>query len=220
MRAREGSIGSSLMLETWLPRGGMPGRCFSDSIVVRSAASAPALLRAVERVRGSDMPLATFLGAVRYLPARFGSGAASRRARAAESDLPFVPSLYTRLGSILLARTPSELIIGTIGKLHQIRDQELVSVPDGAAFLAFDEPDHEKLAMSLRVGADQRGSWLALEHRTRATDADAERKFARYWRVIRPAGAFVTRQLLIAAARRANGERPKAGPAQTSSQRA
>jgi hypothetical protein len=72
--------------------------------------------------------------------------------------------------------------------------------------------------MSLRVGEDERGAWLVLEHRTRATDAAAERRFARYWYAIRPAGAFVTRQMLRAAAWLAEGERPEAEPAQTAAQ--
>jgi hypothetical protein len=216
MRPSAASIGPSPLLENWVPaESSIPGKCFRDSIVVRSSASATALLGAVERVRGSDMPLAMLLGGLRYLPARFGAGRARRAGADSEQEQPFVQQLYTGLGSVLLARTPSELIIGTIGKLHQIRDQEIVAVPDGSAFLSFAEPNHEKLAMSLRVGEDNRGAWVVLEHRTRATDAAAERRFARYWRVIRPAGAFVTRQLLNAAARLAESEHAEAEPART-----
>jgi hypothetical protein len=39
------------------------------------------------------------------------------------------------------------------------------------------------------------------------------RRFARYWLAIRPGGAFVTRQLLRAAAHRAERQRAKANPA-------
>jgi hypothetical protein len=54
--------------------------------------------------------------------------------------------------------------------------------------------------MSIRVvPADEVGChWLILEHATRALSRDAERSFGRYWRVIKPLGAFVTRQLLEA----------------------
>jgi len=43
--------------------------------------------------------------------------------------------------------------------------------------------------------------WLVLEHATRALSPAAARPFRRYWIVIRPMGAFVTRQLRKAVAR-------------------
>ena len=76
-------------------------------------------------------------------------------------------------------------------------------MPTTADFAAFAQPDHERLAMSIRAIPGDHGTWLALEHRTQPTDAAARRRFARYWRAIRPGGAFVTRQLLKAVARRA-----------------
>ena len=66
--------------------------------------------------------------------------------------------------------------------------------------------------MSIRVAPTGRPHehWLVLEHATRALSPLAERKFARYWRVIKPMGAFVTWQLLRAVRRRA--ERAAVGP--------
>ena len=75
--------------------------------------------------------------------------------------------------------------------------------PTTADFAAFAQPNHERLAMSIRAIPGDHGTLLALEHRTQPTDAAARRRFARYWLAIRPGGAFVTRQLLKAVARRA-----------------
>ena len=100
-------------------------------------------------------------------------------------------------------RAPDEIVLGTVGKLHQIRDQEFAEVPTTADFAAFAQPNHERLAMSIRAIPGDHGTLLALEHRTQPTDAAARRRFARYWLAIRPGGAFVTRQLLKAVARRA-----------------
>src|SRR6185369_3693101 len=65
--------------------------------------------------------------------------------------------------------------------------------------------------MSVRVAPTGRTGehWLVLEHATRAFSSVVERKFARYWRVIKPMGAFVSWQLLRAVRRRA--ERSMAG---------
>jgi len=70
-------------------------------------------------------------------------------------------------------------------------------------FAAFAAEDHEKLAMSFRTLPWGEKTLLVLEHRTQATDALAHQRFARYWLVVRPGGAFVSRQLLRAVARRA-----------------
>jgi len=116
---------------------------------------------------------------------------------------------------VFLARAPDEVVLGTVGKLHQIRDQEFAEVATTADFAAFAQPNHERLAMSIRAVPGDHGTLLALEHRTQPTDADARRRFARYWLAIRPGGALVTRQLLKAVARRA--ERA-AGAPQSSTQ--
>jgi hypothetical protein len=59
--------------------------------------------------------------------------------------------------------------------------------------------------MSVRVAPTGRPGeeWLILEHATRALSPATERKFRRYWRVIKPTGAFVSRQLLKAIRSRA-----------------
>jgi len=72
-------------------------------------------------------------------------------------------------------------------------------------FDIFGDPRHEKLFMSLRVEPTARSGeqWLILEHATRALSHDAERRFRRYWRIIKPLGALVSRDLLLAVRRKA-----------------
>lgn len=197
-------------LARWLPES-----AFRDTVAVRSRASAGALLAAAWEVTCREMPLAAALGRLRYLPSRLG-GERARRQAGLDLDAPFLPALCADLGSLLLTAGPEELVIGTIGELHRIVDQRIVPVPSPAAFLRFCEPGYEKLAVSLRVEPAESGSWLLLEHRTAPTDAVAERRFRRYFRVIRPAGAFVSRQLLQAVVARAEvGEASAAGPSRS-----
>ena len=199
LRARAAAlpVAPSARLDAWLPDAP-----FRDTIVVESSAPPARLMQALEEVTLREMPLASLLGRIRYLPALLGSKEAARRAHV-ELDRPFVAGVASGKGQLFLARAPDELVLGTVGKLHQIRDQEFAEVPTTADFAAFAQPNHERLAMSIRAIPGDHGTWLALEHRTQPTDAAARRRFARYWRAIRPGGAFVTRQLLKAVARRA-----------------
>jgi hypothetical protein len=190
-------IARSARLDAWLPDAP-----FRDTIVVESPAPAPRLMQALEEVTLRDMPFANLLGKIRYLPALFGSKKAARQAQL-ELDRPFIAGVASGKGQLFLSRAPDELVLGTVGKLHQIRDQEFAEVPTTADFAAFAQPNHERLAMSIRAIPGDHGTLLALEHRTQPTDAAARRRFARYWLAIRPGGAFVTRQLLKAVARRA-----------------
>jgi hypothetical protein len=106
---------------------------------------------------------------------------------------------------------PREIVTGSAAQLHRLH-QAPQRFASREAFEAFNDPGHEKLFMSLRVTPTGRPGehWLVLEHATRALSPLAERKFARYWRVIKPAGAFVTRQLLRAVRKRAEQAAPGA----------
>jgi hypothetical protein len=174
------------------------GAQFRDQIAIVAHATPAAIFRALFHVSPEDMRLAWWLGEIRYLPARLIG-----RAPPADGRRPFLQTLID--GGTLLLRDDrtTEIVTGSAGQLHRIVDQAPVLFPDRAAFDTFDDPEHEKLFMSIRVaptGAPGE-QWLVLEHATRALSPAAERQFGRYWRVIRPMGAFVTRQLLKAIAR-------------------
>jgi hypothetical protein len=121
-----------------------------------------------------------------------------------ESTRPFLSMLIDGDSLILRDDSPHELITGSAAQLHRMNQAPRRFV-NREAFEAFDDPAHEKLFMSLRVEPTGRAGdhWLILEHATCALSPAAERKFARYWRVIKPTGAFVTWQLLRAIRRRA-----------------
>ncbi len=196
LRRRSKRVPPSPRLDAWLP-----GAAFADTIVVRTSAPADALMRALEEVTLREMPLADWLGRVRYA---FG-----RAQPLMAADRPFLPALVDSRGSLLLERRADEIVVATVGKLHQIRNQQPADVRTPDDFTAFDAPNHEKLVMSLRALPGAGETLLCLEHRTRATDAKAAQRFALYWLAIRPGGAFVSRQLLRAVARRAERTNPR-----------
>lgn len=197
MPSGEIAVSPSTRLDAWLPDAP-----FRDVITVRTAAPADVAMRAAWEVTPREMPIATALGTLRYLPGKL----TGRGHEDLELDRSFLRGVVAR-GTVVLEEHPREVLFGTIGRLHRIRDQEVVILRTPAELAAFGAPGHQKLVMSLRaIGMEDGGCVLALEHRTAALDPDAERRFARYWRVIRPGGAIVTRQWLRAIARRAEND--------------
>lgn len=171
-------VGPSRRLDHW-----MRSSRFRDTLAVRSTATPEQLLQAFEGVTLHEMPLGRFLGFLRVQ---------------LDEQPPF----------LVLERASDELVVGRIGKLHQIRDQEPVDIRTPDDFAVFDEPGYEKLVVSVRTVRVVAGTLLVLEHRTEPLGEEALVRFARHWRLVRRVGAFVTRQLLEAAVRRA--ERPPA----------
>ena len=182
------------------------GAQFRDRIAVVVKAPPEAIFQALHEVTLRDMKFAWLLGELRYLPSRLAG-----HMPAADSRRPFMNTLIEGGTLVLRDDAPREVITGSAAQLHRVH-QAPQRFANREAFEAFDDPDHEKLFMSVRVAPTGRPGehWLVLEHATRALSPLAERKFARYWRVIKPMGAFVTWQLLRAVRRRA--ERAAVGP--------
>lgn len=175
------------------------GAQFRDRIARRVQAPADVTIAALQQVTLADMPVAWVLGEIRYWPMRLAG-----HLPPATPQEPFLQTLLAG-GTLVLHETPGrELITGSAGRLHRI-DQQPVSFTSRAAFDAFENGHFQKLFMSLRVTPtdEQGGCWLVLEHATRALSRSSERAFGRYWRIIKPVGAFVTGRLLAAAADRA-----------------
>jgi hypothetical protein len=174
---------------------------FRDRIAVIVNATPDAIFKAVREVTVRDMKLAWLLGEIRYLPTRIAG-----HMPPADSRRPFLTSLIESGTLILHDDAPHELITGSAAQLHRI-NQHPLRFSTRQAFEVFADPDHEKLFMSIRVAPTgvPGEQWLVLEHATRALSSVVERRFARYWVVIKPMGAFVTWQLLRAVRRRAEG---------------
>ncbi len=175
------------------------GAQFRASVAVTVRASPERALAAVRSVTLGDMPLARWMGEVRYLPGRLlGKPPASP-----QKNVPFLHQLE-QSGTLVLKHTPEEMVTASAGKWHQVVDQEPVPFRTREEFEAFRDPEYEKLFIRLHAEPAGPGkSRLVLEHWTWALGPDAERKFARYWRVIRPTGNFVSKRMLRAAKRRA-----------------
>jgi hypothetical protein len=181
------------------------GAQFRDVIAVPVSASPDAIFRALREVSLRDMKLAWLLGELRYLPSRLAG-----RMPPVDARQPFLSTILAGGTLVLRDDTPREVITGSAAQLHRVH-QSPRRFDTREAFDAFSDPDHEKLFMSMRVAPTGRAGehWLILEHATQALSPAAERQFGRYWRLIRPLGAFVTWQLLRAVRRQA--EHPAAG---------
>ena len=178
------------------------GGHFRDRIAAVVKAPPEAIFQALHEVTLSDMKLAWALGELRYLPSRLMG-----RMPPVDSTQPFLSLLFDSGTVVLRDDSPHELITGSAGQLHRANQApRQFATPE--AFEAFSDPTHEKLFMSIRLALTGRPDehWLVLEHATRALSSPVERKFARYWRVIKPMGAFVTWQLLRAVRRRAEAK--------------
>lgn len=178
----------------------LPSYEFSDLIGVEVQATPERIFTALDEVTLAEMPLAKMLGQLRYLPARL-----TGRMPASAQDEPFM-KLVLGQGTTVLAEEPQrEIVTGTIGKFHDSFDQQIVPLQGADEFYRFDDPDYQKLVMSIRVReTGAAGVYrLELEHRTHALSPSARRRFAWYWLVIKPGGAFVTKLLLKAVRRRA-----------------
>jgi hypothetical protein len=186
------------LLDSVMPEYEFRGR---ESIVIH--ATPERIFQALKEVTLKEMPLAELLGELRYLPGRL----TGRMPAAPTRDQPFMDQVL--VNNIVLAEQPErELVIGCIGKLHKVVDQEFVKLSDAAEFRRFLQEDYQKLAMSFRLrGDDPRGGCaLDLEYRTHALSEHSRKQFAQYWLAIKPTGGFVSQQLLGAIKRHA--ERP------------
>jgi hypothetical protein len=182
---------------------GMPRWRSTHALATRAtAAQADAALRAV---RMADLPVTGTLMGLRSLPATLAGAGGGRRKGG--GDRP----LLQRMGAIGLVPLVDEpgrgVVLGLIGQPWRLRGGERATVEDAAAFASFDRPGFVRVATGLWADEDGgprgAGTRLRTETRIAPTDAGAERRFARYWRVVGPFSGITRSEMLRAARRRA-----------------
>ena len=180
--------------------GFLPSYDFEEVHDIEVRAAPADAYRAIREVTPADVPLLRALFRIRSAPARRRLG----------SRIPFgspdpLIEQALRGGFVLLAEDPGrELALGTVGQFWRIGTGIPLPLADARAFLTFDRADHAKAVLGFSVAPIPGGGTL-VGTRTRVwvPDRGARRRFALYWRVIRPASGVIRRNWLRAIKQRA-----------------
>jgi hypothetical protein len=166
------------------------------------AASADQVWAALSQVTTGELRLFRLLMGVRVLPGRLVRSPGARF----DADEPLL-GWAVRFGFTILGEDARrELVFGAIGQPWRLAGgRGMVAVVDGSDFAAFDRAGYAKMAANLRLDPIAGGGAIQLTTETRVacTDPTSARRFARYWRLIRPASGAIRRSWLTAIKRRA-----------------
>jgi hypothetical protein len=153
---------------------------------------------AVRRVSIADMPAAVFLMRLRALAGGHGD--------TSPPDSRPILDLMSRPGTGFLpldVSDPAEVVFGMAGRPWANEPPPPVHTPE--EFLAFSEAGHIRVAFNIRVRDEGDGTCLvSTETRTLGNEGEAQRVFARYWRLIYPGSAIIRRVWLDAIISRAS----------------
>lgn len=143
--------------------------------------------------------LAVSAGEVRLLGPLMRLRSFGRSSRVVDARVPAV-DVMKKVGFVELGRRPSEeLVLGAVGRFWSPLGNRPVPIQDYAAFA---EPGYAKAAMNFTVAPEGEGSRVSTETRVVGTDAEATRKFRRYWLLIRLGSGAIRRSWLKAIRRR------------------
>lgn len=153
---------------------------------------------AVMAVTANEVRLFGPLMSLRAVPSRLRGRPRSRDARA-----PLLTGML-KAGFVDLGAKPgSEVVLGAVGRFWSpTGNLPLRTVRTREDFKVFAEPGYSKAAMNFSVAPQRDGSLLRTETRIVGTDAEATRKFRRYWWLIGWASAAIRRSWLKAIRRR------------------
>lgn len=150
-------------------------------------------LAAAKEATPGEMPLVRALFVLRSLPALVSRG----RGLPSEKTRPLAEQMV-EFGFVPLCDDEDEVVLGFVGQPWRITGGTMPRLHSADEWLAFDESGYVKAVMNFHSD----GARLTTETRIHATDAASRRRFARYWRVIRPGSGLIRRSWLRAAARR------------------
>ncbi len=161
----------------------LPEHEFAERHVIDVEASPERIEAAVRAVHADDLPLVRLLLRIRLL-----------------GRLP-APRPFVAIG-LPLEDVPGEgLVLGLTGQFWRIRGAQVSGPRNREEFLAYDRPDVCKAVIDFRID----GGRLTTETRVHVADPAARRKFARYWRVVRPFSGLTRVAFLRAVRRQAEG---------------
>jgi hypothetical protein len=155
-------------------------------------------LAAATEATPAEMPFVRTLFALRSLPARL-----TRRGRLPADRTRSLAAQMVEFGFVLLAEDEHGVVFGFAGQPWRLAGGSMPRLRTAREWLDFAEPGYVKAAMSFSVVPEGSRTRLETETRIHATDAVSRRRFARYWRVIRPGSGLIRRSWLRAAKRRA-----------------
>lgn len=170
----------------------------------RVAAPPSAVWAALHELQLGDVMLSRALMGLRTLPARLAARERSRRTGARLLDHTPIP---------LLAADPHRaLVAGGVLQPWKLLGGAEPPRLDAQALRDFDEPGWLKCATDFRLEPDGDGTRLSTETRVQATDPRTRVRFTPYWLLIRPGSGLIRRDLLRAAAHRAEADAPRRAP--------
>ena len=177
----------------------LPHYDFEEAHTRRVGASPAAALTAAREATPGEMPLVVLLYTLRSAPALLARGRGLPR----EKGKSQWEQMLESDGFVALADEEDEIVLGYAGQPWRVAGGAQAGVSSAEDWKEFSAPGYVKAVMNFRADPAQDGALLTTETRVLATDEASRRRFARYWRLIRPGSGLIRRSWLRAAARRA-----------------
>lgn len=183
--------------------GILPHYEFRAAVTTRIHAAPEQIFAALKQISMADMPAAAAFGGLRSFLIRLITGRAPKGLDQARTQ-PIIEASRAS-GNILLAEAPGrEIVIGAVGRFHDLHDQQPVKLDNARQFAFFVNPNYQKLAMSWAIvgGNAEQGYDLVMETRTHALSGAARRKFALYWWLMGRWGGDLLSHIVLDAVKR------------------